>query len=166
MSDIGPGATATPAPPANGAEARAVLDSRIADPAWGAKLLHGDVDARREYSELRAKADAADPADKVAAAMAGVMPDTPFQDSGHVLMVNTTNMLRELGIRDPVIKQTLEGYEISQEEHDVVARWKADRMKDSEWVKKWLSGEGEQAREMMLANIVLSSNVKDARGRF
>jgi len=115
-------AVTPPSPPATSQEARAVLDTRIADKDWGAKLLSGDAEARREYSELRAKADAPDPADAVAAAMAGIEQDGPFQDSSHVLMVNMTNMFRELGISDPTIKQTLEGYEVSQEEHDVVAR--------------------------------------------
>jgi hypothetical protein len=160
------GTPAPPATPANATEARALLDTRIADRDWGARLLQGDAEARREYSALRAKADNPDPADKVAAAMAGIEQNTPFQDSDHVLMMNMTQMLRGLGVNDPVIKQTLEGYEISPEEHAVVARLKADRMKNSEWVKKWLAGEGEQAREKMLMDVVLTSNVKGARGRF
>jgi hypothetical protein len=85
----------------------------------------------------------------------GEMPDSSVK-----LMANMAGLFRELGIREEVIKQTLEDHQVTQQEHDVVAKWKADRLKNSEWVKKWLSGESVQAREMMLANIVLSSNVK------
>jgi hypothetical protein len=95
--------------------------------------------------------------------MAGVLADAPFQESGHIEMIAATKMFRELGIRDEVIRETLTNQEVSQQDHDRVAQWKADRLRDSEWKKKWLAGEGEQAREMMLANIVLSSSIKDAR---
>jgi hypothetical protein len=151
---------ATPsAPPANATEARARLDTLIADKDFGAKLVKGEAGANREFrdlSELAAKGEA----ERVDVAMAGVMADTPFQDSGHLQNIAATKMFRELGIRDEVIRETLTDRPVTQQEHDVVAKWKADRMRDSEYVKKWLSGEGEQAREMMLANIVLSSSIK------
>lgn len=152
MTDIG-----TPAPPTTPGEAAARLDQLKSDPTWRDGFLSGSGPQGREYQELSALAAKAD---KVDLAMAGVMVDSPFQDSSHIQMVGATKMFRELGIRDEVIKETLSNHEVSQQEHDVVAKWKADRMRDSDWVKKWLSGEGEQARDMMLANIVLSSTIK------
>jgi hypothetical protein len=150
--------TDTPAaPPATPTEATARLDQLKSDPAWREGFLSGGGQQAREYQELSALAAKAD---KVDLAMAGVMADAPFQDSSHIEMIGATKMFRELGIRDEVIKQTLSDHEISQAEHDVVAKWKADRMRDSDWVEKWLAGEGEQARDMVLANIVLSSSIK------
>jgi hypothetical protein len=149
----------TPAtPPATPIEARARLDGLIKDREFGAKLLSGNADANREFNDLQLKADSVEPADQAAVAMSGMMPIMP--DADLRLMANTADMLRALGIRDEVIRETLTDREVTQQEHDVVARWKADRMRDSEWVKKWLSGEGEQARDMMLANIVLTSTIK------
>src|SRR5258705_386085 len=60
-----------PPPPATAAEARGILDTRIADKSWGAALLAGDVATNAEYRELRAKADNPDPADQVAEALRG-----------------------------------------------------------------------------------------------
>jgi hypothetical protein len=145
------------APPATPAEAVTKLDQLKSDPAWAKAWLSGNGPQVKEYENLSALAATGD---KVDAAMAGVLADTPFQDSGHLQMIAATKMFRELGINDATIKQTLSDHEVTQQEHDIVAKWKADRMRDSEYVKKWLSGEGEQAREMTLANIVLSSSIK------
>ena len=49
---------------------------------------------------------------------------------------------------------------MTQQEHDMVVRWKADHMGDSEWVKKFLAGEREHVRLMTLANISLSAPIK------
>jgi hypothetical protein len=143
-------------PPSTPAEATARLDQLKSDPAWRDGFLSGGPQGR-EYQELSALAAKGDKAD---AAMAGVMANTPFQDSSHIEMIHATTMFRELGILDATIRQTLTDHEVTQQEHDVVAQWKADRMRNSEYVKKWLAGEGEQAREMMLANIVLTSSIK------
>ncbi|HTG16770.1 MAG TPA: hypothetical protein VK747_16085, partial [Blastocatellia bacterium] len=56
-------------PPTNAAEARAVLDSRMADKQFGAKLFAGDVATKTEYRELRALINNPAPTDAVAAAM-------------------------------------------------------------------------------------------------
>jgi hypothetical protein len=146
-----------PAAPSTPAEAATRLDQLKSDPAWRDGFLSGSGPQAREYRDLTALAAKGD---KVDLAMAGVLADGPWQESGHLQMIAATTMFRELGISDATIKQTLSDYEVSQQEHDVVAKWKADRMRDSEWVKKWLSGEGEQARDMMLANIVLTSTIK------
>jgi hypothetical protein len=147
----------TDAPLATPAEATARLDQLKSDPAWRDGFLSGNGPQAREYQDLSALAAKGDKADL---AMAGIMKDAPFQDSGHRQMIEATAMFRSLGISDETIKQTLTDYEVSQQEHDAVAKLKADRMSNSEWVKKWLSGEGEQARDMMLMNIVLTATIK------
>jgi hypothetical protein len=146
-----------PAAPSTPAEAATRLDQLKSDPAWRDGFLSGSGPQAREYRDLTALAAKGD---KVDLAMAGVLADGPWQESGHLEMIAATKMFRELGISDATIKQTLTDYQVTQREHDAVAKWKADRMRDSEWVKKWLSGEGEHARDMMLANIALTSTIK------
>jgi hypothetical protein len=146
-----------PAAPSTPAEASTRLDQLKSDPAWRDGFLSGSGPQAREYQDLTALAAKGD---KVDLAMAGVLADGPWQESGHLEMIAATKMFRELGISDATIKQTLTDYQVTQREHDAVAKWKADRMRDSEWVKKWLSGEGEHARDMMLANIALTSTIK------
>jgi hypothetical protein len=155
---------AAPAPPANAAEARTRLDALIVDKDRGAKLLAGDAEVNREYRELRAKADNPDPADTVAVAMSGNVGALP--DSDVALMANTAGMLREIGISEPVIEQTLRGHEVSALEMKQVEAWRARAMSDQAFVKLWLSGDMEARRKMALSQIIVSGGVKDARGSF
>jgi hypothetical protein len=69
-------------------------------------------------------------------------------------------LLRELGIRDEVVMQTLSGREVSQAEFEAVKNWKERTMRDPEFTKKYLSGDPDARQKMTLAAIVLSSNVK------
>jgi hypothetical protein len=155
---------APPAPPANAAEARTRLDALIVDKDKGAKLLAGDAEVNREYRELRAKADNPDPADTVAVAMSGNVGDVP--DSQVALMANTASLLREVGIREEIIEQTLRGHEVTEQEYKLVGAWKTRQMRDPVFVKAFLSGDPEARQKMTLAAIVLSGGIKDVRGRF
>jgi hypothetical protein len=145
------------APPANAQEARTRLDAFVADTARGAKLLTGDVETNRQFSELTAMAASEDDS-TIAAAMSGNIGDMP--DSSVKLMANTAAMLREMGISDGATRQTLSGYEVSQAEFDAVTAWRSQRMKSPEFVKAYLSGEPDAVKQMTLANIVLSSGIK------
>jgi hypothetical protein len=153
-----------PAPPANAAEARTRLDALIADKDKGAKLLAGDAEVNREYRELRLKADNPDPADTVAAAMAGNLGEMP--DSSVKMMAETAGMLREIGIREEIIEQTLRGHEVSEKESQIVSAYKARLMKDPTFVKAYLSGDAEARQKMTLIAIVQSGSIKGARGAF
>jgi hypothetical protein len=146
---------AVPAPPANAVEAGARLETLKADGGWADKVLSGDVAATKEFNELHVMIDAGD---RVESAMAGILPDVP--DSGHRLMASTAEMLREIGIRDEVIEQTLRGHEVSAAEYKLVEAWKARQMKDPVFVKSYLSGEAVAREKMTLCNIVLSSEIK------
>jgi hypothetical protein len=156
-----PGAPPAPSTPA---EANTVLQSRLADKAWGAKLLANDVEVTREYRALREKADNPDPADTVAAAMSGNVGEIP--DSEVALMANTAGMLREIGVRESIIEETLRGHVVTEQEFKLVEAWKARQMRDPVFVKAFLSGGAEERQKMTLAAIVLSGGIKDARGRF
>jgi hypothetical protein len=155
---------APPAPPANAAEARTRLDALLVDKDRGAKLLAGDAEVNREYRELRAKADNPDPADTVAAAMSGNIGEVP--DSEVALMANTAGMLRDIGVRESIIEETLRGHEVTEQEYKLVEAWKARQMRDPVFVKAFLSGDAEARQKMTLAAIVLSGGIKDVRGRF
>jgi hypothetical protein len=160
---VPPTPVAAPAPviPTNPTEAIARLEALKADPDWRDKFLAGNSPQAKEYKDLQAVAAKA-PDSPVDAAMAGIMEDAPFQKSGHLEMVSATSMFREMGISDAVIRQTLTDQEVTQAEHDAVSRWRSDRMRDHDWVKKYLAGDGDQVRDMLLANIVLSSNIKQS----
>jgi hypothetical protein len=155
---------APPAPPANAAEARTRLDALLTDRDRGAKLLAGDAEVNREYRDLRTMADNPNPADTVAAAMSGNVGELP--DSEVALMSNTASLLREVGIREEIIEQTLRGHEVTEQEYKLVEAWKARQMRDPVFVKAFLSGDAEARQKMTLAAIVLSGGIKDARGRF
>jgi hypothetical protein len=162
MSDTSVLPAAPPAPPANAQEARTRLDALIADNDRGAKLLAGDAATTKEFNSLTAMV--AEGGDNIDRAMTGALPDVP--DSDLKAMAGTADMLREIGVSPDVIRQTLENYEITQAEFDATKAWQARTMKDQFFVKAWLEGDPDAARQMMLASIILSSNIKAKSGSF
>jgi hypothetical protein len=78
-------------------------------------------------------------------------------------MAETASWLREIGIGDGAIRQTLSDYEVTQQEYDAVQVWKGQRMRSPEFVKQYLSGEPDFVKQMTLANIVLSSTIKSEK---
>ncbi len=154
---------APPAAPANAMEARTRLDARIADKDFGAKVLSGDISANREFRDLQNMA-ASDDDSTIAAAMSGNIGEMP--DSSVKLMSETAGMLREIGIREEIIEQTLKGHEVSAEEYKLVEAWKARQMKDPVFVKAYLSGDPEAGQKMTLAAIILSGGIKGQGGSF
>jgi hypothetical protein len=140
-----------------------------ADKAWTDKLLAGDPAVKQQWNGLHERAARGDDqiksadtlGERVVAAMTGSPQSAP--DSEAQLMTVTAGMLRELGIRDEVVMQTLSGHEVTQAEFDVVKHWKERTMRDPEFTKKYLSGDPEARQKMMLAAIVLSSNIKKAK---
>jgi hypothetical protein len=160
MNDIvTPGAPA--APPKNSAEARAVLDSRIADKDWGAKLLASDGATKTEYQQLRALVDSPDPSDRVELAMSGA--DLGFlPDSSIVQMSHVAEMLRDMGFPPTAIRETLSGKEATQADVDMANAWKTENLRSKEYVTRLMSGEPSAARQLMVANLILSSPLKKA----
>jgi hypothetical protein len=146
-----------PAAPTNAVEARTQLDARLADKEWGERLTGGDVNANREFCDLTAMA-ARDDSSTVAAAMSGNIGDMP--DSSVKLMANTADMLREIGVSEGVIEQTLRGDAVSAQEFKLVEAHKARLMKDPVFLKNYLGGDPEARQQMVLCNIVLTSEIK------
>jgi hypothetical protein len=156
------GAPATPAaPPANAAEARTALDGKMADKQWGARLFSGDAATTTEYRELRALADSPDPAHAVARAMSGAGVGE-IQNSSDVEMRGMAGYLRERGFNELQVQETLVGREATQAEVDAARMWKAQNLGSREFVTRLLAGEPDARRQLLVANVILTSPVKSA----
>jgi hypothetical protein len=149
MTDVQqPGAL--PAPPATPAEASTRLTALKSDPAWRDQFLAGNGPQVKEFknlSELAAKGDDVD------MAMAGVSG----QSSESRLLAATAEHLREMGFPPTAIRETISGKEPTPADVERARVWKTQIMKNPEWVKRYLSGDGDAQREMLAANILLSS---------
>jgi hypothetical protein len=158
--------TDQPQIPETAAAASEKLVTLQADKAWTGKLLAGDAAVKQEWNSLHERAARGDEQEKlaaslserVAAARSGNLQSAP--DSEAELMNVTAGLLRELGIRDEVVMQTLSGHEVSQAEFDLVKNWQTRAMRDAEFTKRYLTGDPEACQKMTLAAIVLSSNIK------
>jgi len=145
------------APPANATEARTVLDAKMADPDWGAKVFAGNPDANRELRELTSKAASSDDS-VIAAVMSGDVTRMPTTET-HI-MAGTAGMLRGIGIREEIIADVLKGHMVTEPEYRLTEAWKARHMKDPEFVKRFLNGDVEAREKMTLADIILSGGIK------
>ena len=144
--------------PATATEARAVLDARIADRAFGERVFAGDVAARAELDALHAKIQAGG-SDVVDMAIAGIVQgDVP--DTGQKVMAETAAWMHGHGLSDGVIRQTLTNHEVTPEEFRAVQLWKSQKMASKEFVSRYLAGEPEEIKSMLLADVVLSSKIK------
>lgn len=152
---------APPAPPSTPAEAVTRLEQLKSDTAWRDQFLAGNgphVQEYRDLSELVAKGDNVDKA------MAGIMHDGIFQPAGHMQMMSMASMLRDLGIRDEITKDVLaDTHTVTRAEYDATQRWKAAAMRDQDFVKRYLAGDGEPKQKMTLANIILTGGVREEK---
>ena len=152
MTEISqPGAPA--APPANAGEARIALDGKMADQAWGARLLSGDVTAKTEYRDLRAMIDAS-PEAAVARAMSGEEPQGIIQNSSDVELRGMVGHLREIGYNEQQVREISEGKEPSQADIDIARRFLAMRSQD--FIKLLFSGDPHARLQNKTANYILS----------
>jgi hypothetical protein len=150
-----------PAAPANAIDARATLESRKADPSWGAKVFAGDVDANRELRELTTKAASSDDS-VVAAVMSGEPGRMPTTETR--IMQGTADMLRSIGIKEGIIEQVLQGHKVTAEEFKLTEAWKARQTRNPEFVRLYLSGDPEAREKMTLADIIISGGIKGQSG--
>lgn len=151
--------TEQPTQPSTPAEASAKLETLKADPTWRDAFLSGNGPQVQEFQSLSDLANQAQASNEIEAALAGRLEDG-IQPTGRLMNAGVVEMLRGLEIRDDVIRQTLTGHEVTQEEFEAVKRWKADHMQNKEWTTKYLGGDLEAQRSMTLANIVLSGPIK------
>ena len=155
--------TDTPAVPATATEARAVLDARISDKAFGDRIFAGDIAAKNELAALHAKIHAGGD-DVVAAAMNGKLSDVPSSEQRQ--LIGTTELFRELGIRDEVTSQFLTGQKVSAAEYEMVVNWKKTAMGDNSpggFVERFLAGNAEAKQKMLIANSVLTNGIREEK---
>jgi hypothetical protein len=132
------------------------LHQKYADPAWRTRLELGSPEARAEFDRLVVARASADP---VQAAMTGMLPERATSELR--LMESTASFLRDIGVRDEVVKQTLSADKVSRAEYETVKNWRADALKNDEWTKKLLAGDREAQRQLVLANIVLTAEISE-----
>lgn len=150
--------TDTPAPPpANATAARATLDAHMTDQAWVDRVFSGDPAAKKELNDLTTMvATGAKGADVVAAIMNGDLPQAGATSDERV-MAATAGMLRDIGFPAKAIEETILGKEPTPVDIDRARAWKIQAFQNADWVKRYLAGDGDARREMMAADIVLSS---------
>jgi hypothetical protein len=145
------------AAPTNATEAREVLDARMADKDWGGRVFNGDIAANKELRELTTMV-AAGGADTVTVAMNGNPVNMPTTEQAQ--MAHTAGLFRELGIRDEVTREFLEGKQVTPQEYELVANWKKVQMGDADFVKRFLDGGVKERQLMTIANSVLVNGIK------
>lgn len=134
----------------------AQLAAKQDDPAFRARILAGDLTAIREWEQARLSAKAE--ADPVAAAMSGTLPE---QSSGELRrMADDAVALRALGMNERVVREMLSGEPVTPEIRAEAERWKAQHMRDAEWVKRVLANDVEAVRQLHLCSIVLAQPIK------
>jgi hypothetical protein len=148
---------APPAPPKTATEARAVLDARLADRDWSARVFNGEPAANKELHELTSMV-AAGGDDTVTVAMTGNPANMPTTDLHQ--MSHTAGWFCELGIRDECTSEFLRGGQVTPKEMEAVVNWKKEHVGDVDWVKKFLSGDVKARQQMMLADSILVNGVK------
>ena len=142
-------------------EAAAKLVALKSDKDWTAGWLAGDLAKIAEFNKL-AEIAARDTA-KIDLAMSGALEDKIIQDRGHVDGVRTAEFLRASGVDDPaVIRQVLTNEKVSQEEFDAAKSTKARLLRDHDFSRRYLSGDGEAVRQMTLLNVILTRETKSA----
>ena len=148
---------AEPTPP----EAAAKLDALKSDKDWTAGWLAGDLVKIGEFNKL-AEIAARDSA-KIDFAMTGGLEDKIIQDRGHLDNVHTVEFLRASGVDDPaVLRQVLSNEKVSQEEFDAAKSTKARLLRDHDFSRRYLSGDGEAVRHLTLLNVILTRETKSA----
>lgn len=166
--------TAPAALPTTPEAARATIDARIADKAWGAKVVAGDPAARAELDILH-KIEAGDPdavaqAKASAAAAAPAAPQKTAEQLAAESAAQASNReansllatLRDrFDVNEHAEKRLKSGEGFSQADHDATARYKAQLMADPDFRTRLLAGHPEANRQLLLANLVLANGVKD-----
>jgi hypothetical protein len=151
----------TDAAPSTPAEATARLDQLKSDPGWRDLFLAGSGRQVNEFHSLHELAAKEANATLIDKAMNGGALDGEMQTSEYVEMRGAAAMFSELGIRSEIIKDVLAGtHKVTKEEFQAAELWKADRLRDADWKAKYMSGDREEQRRMMLADIIITGGIR------
>jgi hypothetical protein len=150
--------TVPSATPANAVEAGQRLEHLNRDPAFRNKFMAGDTAARLEFDLLNAQVAAGDPTEL---ALAGVAPaGSVDQNSGSIVgerdLPAAVNHLRDRGYSDLHIREIMTGRLLADNGEPMTEAQIAERVtngermlerlsRDSEWRRKYLSGDRDAA---------------------
>ena len=147
--------------PSTPAEASARLEALKADAGWRDQFLAGNGQQKAEFQALTTMIAGGDSIDK---AMAGAPLDGVLQPSHHLTNIGIASSLCEIGIRDEIIKDVIAGtHKVTRAEYEATERWKAERMRDKEWVQRYLTKDGDAHEKMTLANLILSGGIREEK---
>jgi hypothetical protein len=81
-------------------------------------------------------------------------------------MSHTAALFRELGIRDVVTQEFLQGKQVTAQEYEATLNWKKTAMGDNSpggFVERLLAGNVEAKQKMLLANSILTNGIRDEK---
>jgi hypothetical protein len=151
------------ATPGTAAEAAQRIDALAKDSGFFNRLMSGNVEARREFSNLTRLISEGDRAGDV---LAGIAQVPEFEvTSGNQLNTHKTivavEALREVGLGETGISELLHD-ETSHSAADVAtaARAKVEMLGSEEFRRRYLAGDPEARRMMLVANTILVGGIK------
>jgi hypothetical protein len=151
--------------PQDAQDARMQLDMLKNNASWAQSLLNGNVETRKQFDELIAKAAGGD---DVADAVSGIVePAVPLFETTvngelprrHV--EGTISALRNGGLDSASIEQAVTLPPISRAEFMQAQALKSKLHGTAEWRGRLLSGDYQATREHNLLAVLLSSPIKD-----
>jgi hypothetical protein len=147
-------------------EARAKLDALTANKEWADRLVAGGVEERRQFKELTELASGTD--DRLGNVLKGESAPPMIEITHDGNPLTTANLktavedFRALGFDDVDVTAAINGDKATREFHDQVAQLKAHRMRDQEFVSRYLRGDPDAVLFMSYANLILSLDVVEA----
>ena len=154
-----------PLVPQDAQDARAQLDLLTRNPSWAEGLLKGNVETRKQFDELVAKAAGGD---DVGDAVAGIVePALPLIETtaGGALprraVEATISGLRDAGLSDASIEQAVNLPPISRAEFMQAQALKSRLYGTAEFRSKLLTGDYEATRQHNLLCVLLSSPIAE-----
>jgi hypothetical protein len=151
--------------PQDAQDARMQLDLLSRNASWAESLLKGNVETRKQFDELVAKAAGGDDtADMVANIVELTPPLFETTANGELPrrhVEGTIAALRDAGLSDGAIEQAVNLPPISRTEFMAAQAFQAKLHGTVEWRSKLLSGDYEATRQHNLLCVLLSSPIKE-----
>jgi hypothetical protein len=151
--------------PQDAQDARMQLDLLSRNASWAESLLKGNVETRKQFDELVAKAAGGDDtADMVANIVELTPPLFETTANGELPrrhVEGTIAALRDAGLSDGAIEQAVNLPPISRTEFMAAQAFQAKLHGTAEWRSKLLSGDYEATRQHNLLCVLLRSPIKE-----
>jgi hypothetical protein len=154
-----------PLVPQDAQDARAQLDLLSRNASWAESLFKGNVETRKQFDELVAKAAGGD---AVGDAVAGIVELTPplFETTANGELPRrhvegAIAGLRDAGLNDAAIEQAVNLPPISRAEHAAAEAFWSRCKGSAEFRSKLLSGDYEATRQFNLVSVLRSSPIAE-----